>query len=118
MTGLFDKFKEEDSEGGIEMVAERPVENEENKESIIEETQEQYNDNSGQTDTQTNFTSTTTDDIGISSLMNKRAKLEEAVDYVGMLISNLKDKRTSLEKEIEDESVDIKNLKEKLIKVG
>ena len=43
MTGLFDKFKEEDSEGGIEMVAERPVENEENeenKESIIEETQQ------------------------------------------------------------------------------
>ena len=76
MTGLFDKFKEEDSEGGIEMVAERPVENEENKESIIEETQ-QHNDNSGQTDTQTNFTSTTSDDIGISSLMNKRAKLEE-----------------------------------------
>ena len=25
-------------------------------------------------------------DIGISSLMNKRAKLEEAIDYVGGLI--------------------------------
>ena len=59
MTGLFDKFKEEDSEGGIEMVAERPVENEENNEAIIEETQQQYDDNSSQTDTQTNFTSTT-----------------------------------------------------------
>ena len=57
-------------------------------------------------------------DIGISSLMNKRAKLEEAIDYVGGLISNLKEKRTNLEKEIEEESVDIKNLKEKLMKVS
>ena len=54
-------------------------------------------------------------EIGISSLMNKRAKLEEAIDYVGGLIANLKEKRTNLEKEIEEESVDIKNLKEKLI---
>ena len=57
-------------------------------------------------------------DIGIKSLMDKRAKLEEAIDYVGLMIKNLKDKRTKLEKDIEDESVDIKNLKEKLIKVG
>ncbi|MGI0083026.1 MAG: transcriptional regulator [Nitrosopumilaceae archaeon] len=59
-----------------------------------------------------------TDDIGIKSLMDKRTKLEEAIDYVGLMIKNLKDKRTKLEKNIEDESVDIKNLKEKLIKVG
>lgn len=57
-------------------------------------------------------------DIGISELMSKRAKLEEAIDYVGLMIKSLKDKRTKLEKEIEDESVDIKNLKEKLAKVG
>src|SRR5256712_3972078 len=59
-----------------------------------------------------------TDDIGIRALMDKRTKLEEAVDYVDLLIKNLKDKRTKLEKSIEDESVDIKNLKEKLMKVG
>ena len=58
------------------------------------------------------------DDIGIKSLMDKRTKLEEAIDYVGLMIKNLKDKRTKLEKNIEDESVDIKNLKEKLIKVS
>lgn len=58
------------------------------------------------------------DDIGIRALMDKRTKLEDAIDYVGLMIKNLKDKRTSLEKSIEDESVDIKNLKEKLVKVG
>jgi len=58
------------------------------------------------------------DDIGINLLMDKRAKLEDAIDYVGLMIKNLKDKRTKLEKNIEDESVDIKNLKEKLVKVG
>lgn len=60
----------------------------------------------------------TNSDIGIVGLIDKRAKLEEAIDYVGLMIKNLKDKRTSLEKEIEDESVDIKNLKEKLEKVN
>ncbi len=62
--------------------------------------------------------STPGEDIGIQALMDKRTKLEEAIDYVGLMIKDLKDKRTSLEKNIEDESVDIKNLKEKLVKVG
>jgi len=62
--------------------------------------------------------STSGDDIGIKALMDKRTKLEEAIDYVGLMIKDLKDKRTNLEKNIEDESVDIKNLKEKLVKVG
>ncbi len=61
---------------------------------------------------------TASEDIGIKALMDKRTKLEEAIDYVGLMIKNLKDKRTGLEKDIEDESVDIKNLKEKLVKVG
>lgn len=61
---------------------------------------------------------TTSEDIGIKALMDKRTKLEEAIDYVGLMIKNLKDKRTGLEKNIEDESVDIKNLKEKLVKVS
>jgi chromosome segregation ATPase len=60
----------------------------------------------------------TGEDIGIKELMDKRTKLEEAIDYVGIMIKDLKDKRTNLEKNIEDESVDIKNLKEKLLKVG
>ena len=100
MTGFLDKFKEE--EGG-EMVQERPQEYEE---TPTQETTESLPDPPQET-------SETGSDIGISSLMNKRAKLEEAIDYVGGLISNLKEKRTKLEKEIEDESVDIKNLKEK-----
>jgi chromosome segregation ATPase len=62
--------------------------------------------------------STSGEDIGIKALMDKRTKLEEAIDYVGLMIKDLKDKRTNLEKNIEDESVDIKNLKEKLVKVG
>ena len=85
---MFDKFKEE--KGG-EMVEERNYQNtnevksSQNVESVI----------------------------GIGELIGKRAKLEEAIDYVGLMIKNLKEKRTMLEKDIEEESVDIKNLKEK-----
>lgn len=68
--------------------------------------------------TQQTRMSTSSEDIGIKALMDKRTKLEEAIDYVGLMIKDLKDKRTNLEKSIEDESVDIKNLKEKLVKVG
>ena len=56
--------------------------------------------------------------IGIGALIDKRSKLEEALDYVGVMIANLKAKRTSLEKDIEDEHVDIKKLKEKLLKAN
>ena len=78
-----DKFKEE--EGG-EMVEERPSEyqaqpSQDTAESVPESQPEMNESDS---------------DIGISSLMNKRAKLEEAIDYVGGLISNLKEKRTNL----------------------
>ena len=38
----------------------------------------------------------TSSQIGIGSLMDKRAKLEDAIDYVGLMIKNLKDKRTRL----------------------
>ena len=64
------------------------------------------------------FLSASSGEIGIGELMGKRAKLEEAIDYVGLMIKNLKDKRTLLEKHIEEESVDIRNLKEKLQKIG
>ena len=101
MTGFLDKFKEE--EGG-EMVKERPSEYEEQPPQEIAEAEPEPQVEMPQSDS----------DIGISSLMNKRAKLEEAIDYVGGLISNLKEKRTNLEKEIEEESVDIKNLERKV----
>ena len=47
----------------------------------------------------------TSSQIGIGSLMDKRAKLEDAIDYVGLMVKNLKDKRTKLEKDIEDEDM-------------
>ncbi|MDH3834098.1 MAG: transcriptional regulator, partial [Nitrosopumilus sp.] len=91
---MFDKFKKEEGEG---MVEER---------SNTEESVESVS------------TVGPVSEIGIGDLMGKRAKLEEAIDYVGLMIKNLKDKRTLLEKDIEEESVDIKNLKEKLQKVS
>ena len=36
--------------------------------------------------------------LGIEGLMDKRFKLEEAIDYVGLMIKDLKDKRTNLVK--------------------
>ena len=38
--------------------------------------------------------SSSTSSIGIDVLMDKRVKLEEAIDYVGIMIKNLKDNRT------------------------
>ena len=93
---MFDKFKNDEDEGGETMTQEPRPETAEQHSSTVE----------------------TASQIGIGELMGKRAKLEEAIDYVGAMIKNLKDKRTMLEKDIEDESVDIKNLKEKLQKVG
>ena len=117
MVGLLDRFKNEDDVGG-EMVQERPIESESTDEVTDNSVESQPEP---KIDNQPNNTSTMSEssssDIGIDALMNKRVKLEEAIDYVGLMIKNLKDKRTRLEKEIEDESVDIKNLKEKLVKV-
>ena len=67
---MFDKFKEE--KGG-EMVEERIDENSNEDETV---------------ESSPNSEST----IGIGELMGKRAKLEEAIDYVGLMIKNLKDK--------------------------
>ena len=122
MTGLFDKFKEEDSEGS-EMVEERPAYEENEPETTQSESVEslpenEYRSGMNEVRDKPQQSTSSSNDIGISSLMDKRAKLEEAIDYVGMMISNLKEKRTGLEKEIEEESVDIKNLKEKLMKVN
>ena len=67
-----DKFKED--EGG-EMVQERPTEYEEQSTQETAESNPEPQVETPQSDS----------DIGISSLMNKRAKLEEAIDYVGGL---------------------------------
>nr|AIE97317.1 hypothetical protein [uncultured marine thaumarchaeote AD1000_96_F07] len=88
MTGFLDKFKEEE-EGG-EMVKERPSEYEEQPPQEIVEAEPEPQVETPQSDS----------DIGISSLMNKRAKLEEAIDYVGGLISNLKEKELILKKRL------------------
>ena len=106
MVGLFDKFKEEDSEGS-EMVEERPSyeenepENSQTEPEAVESTPEgEYRSELTETRGEVQQATSSGSDIGISSLMDKRAKLEEAIDYVGMMISNLKEKRTGLEKEI------------------
>ncbi len=110
---MFEKFRkdhvEHEESSGSEMVEERPKQEEpeyHNTENSISESQPQTE------------SSPSEGQIGIRALKDKRVKLEEAIDYVGLMIKNLKDKRTNLEKEIEDESVDIKNLKEKLMKVS
>ncbi|MGQ0791918.1 MAG: transcriptional regulator [Nitrosopumilaceae archaeon] len=117
---MFEKFRKKKEEygesGGSEMVEERPVE-EYHPEEIISEPESRIpppSENRPQTQT----SSQSEGQIGIRALKDKRVKLEEAIDFVGLMIKNLKDKRTNLEKEIEDESVDIKNLKEKLMKVS
>lgn len=123
MVGLLGHFKREDMESGSQLVNEV-----DDSESYVKQNDGghkiEYESQNTEIDMEsTNFVSseepkTIENEIGLSSLMSKRAKLEEAIDYVGLMIKNLKDKRTSLEKEIEEESVDIKNLKEKLAKVS
>ena len=80
---MFDKLKKE----GGEMMEERVQEQANSQEPIESELKE------------------SSSEIGIGELMGKRAKLEDAIDYVGIMIKNLKDKRTLLEKDVEDESV-------------
>ena len=106
-----EKKKDEISEGIVsEMTEERSASDLVEAASEPESIQETQTPPADQPVTQT--------EIGIGSLKGKRVKLEEAVDYVGLLIANLKEKRTRLEKEVEEESVDIKNLRAKLAKVG
>ncbi len=113
---MFDRFRKKEEDSGGEMVQERKFESPEpelERPQVNVETQKPSLREGQRVENPVSADS----DIGIGALMNKRAKLEEAIDYVGMMIKQLKDKRTNLEKDIEDESVDIKNLKEKLIKV-
>ena len=128
---MFEKFrkqKEEEDASGSEMVEERPDSDQEYS-SVQEVSPEPTTETPSaeipqeapaqpEFQSQSDTSSSGASEIGIRSLMDKRVKLEEAIDYVGLMIKNLKDKRTSLEKDIEDESVDVKNLKEKLMKVS
>ncbi len=108
---MFEKFRKKDEDSGGEMVQERQYESE------IESPQVETQKPPLREEQRAQESMSSESNIGIGSLMNKRAKLEEAIDYVGLMIKQLKDKRTNLEKDIEEESVDIKNLKEKLVKV-
>lgn len=117
------KLQEEKKSEGSELVEEKPFEAEISPPEEIRQEPEPRHEPEAREKTpspemqpQTQSVSTESQ-IGVSALMDKRVKLEEAIDYVGVMIKNLKDKRTKLEKDIEDESVDIKNLKEKLMKV-
>jgi len=119
---MFEKFRKKKEEygdsGGSEMVEERPAEERKyHPEEIISEPESRIPP-PAENRSQTQTSSQSEGQIGIRALKDKRVKLEEAIDFVGLMIKNLKDKRTNLEKEIEDESVDIKNLKEKLMKVS
>ena len=122
--GLFDIFKDkDDDEGGM-----AEYENEDNSSRFSSEPEPSESHTEGGDETPsvdsvepTSYTQPTTDvesQLGIQELMNKRFKLEEAIDYVGVMIKNLKGKRTKLVKNIEDEIVDITNLKEKLTKIN
>ena len=78
MTGLFDQFRDEESGSSGEMVEERPPDAEQNNESVVQEAEEEYQPSSEETTPQTEYsTAESNENIGISSLMNKRAKLEE-----------------------------------------
>jgi chromosome segregation ATPase len=123
MVGMFDRFKKNEGEGGGEMVLDdsqgsfestKPEPEQKVEPALEPESSPQM------TETQSfepQTTGSVSSSIGIDGLMDKRVKLEEAIDFVGVIIKNLKEKRTKLEKDIEEESVDIKNLKEKLVKV-
>ena len=109
MTGLFDRLKDDDSEGS-EIVEERPIYEENEAETPSEDENQsgldEVQENTEQVDSSSN-------DIGISSLMDKRAKLEEAIDYVGMMISNLKEKLMKVNEYIEEETQGIQSLTNK-----
>ena len=122
--GLFDIFKDkDDDEGGM-----AEYENEDNTSRFSSEPEPSERHTEGGDETSsvdsvepTSYAQPATDlgsQLGIQELMNKRFKLEEAIDYVGVMIKNLKGKRTKLVKNIEDEIVDITNLKEKLTKIN
>ena len=89
---MFDKFKKE--EGG-EMTEERTADENAN----IKSRETSFNETAGE--------------IGIVELMDKRAKLEEAIDYVGLMIKNLKEKLEKVSQYIEEENRGIKELTHK-----
>ena len=103
---MFDRFKkkkeEHEESSGSGMMEELPVE-EFHSEKIAEAKHIHEEVPPQETRTQPEMPSHSGSQIGIRGLKDKRVKLEEAIDYVGLMIKNLKDKRTSLEKEIEEE---------------
>ena len=101
MVGLFDRFKkkEEEEDYGGEMVEERPsTEYESEPEPETEEVTSEPEPakepepepqiETPQTAPQTSMG--TSSEIGIDNLMDKRVKLDEAIDYVGLMIKIIK----------------------------
>ncbi len=102
--GLFDIFKDkDDDEGGM---AEYENENNTSRFSSEPEPSGGYTEGGDETPSvdsaePTSYAQPATDmesQLGIQELMNKRFKLEEAIDYVGSMIKELRDKRSNLQK--------------------
>ena len=115
--GLFDVFKDKDDDddkgGTAEEINFESFKNQDDSsggETEPEPEQETTSYSPPVEETTSYSSAQTTSQIGIEALMDKRVKLEEAIDYVGLMIKNLKDKRTKLVKNIEDESVDIRKI--------
>ncbi len=94
MVGLFDRFTKKDEEDyGGEMVEEESSKSYEPEpvETVPEPEPTPHMTDTSSFESQPQTTSTATN-IGIDALMDKRVKLEEAIDYVGVMIKNLKTK--------------------------
>ena len=112
--GLFDVFKDKDEDsdnGGIteEYRSEDTSSSFESEPEPVEETmggndtpaEETMGGNDTPAEETTSYAQPETavqSQLGIEGLMDKRFKLGEAIDYVGLMIKNLKEKRTNLVK--------------------
>ena len=79
---MFEKFRKKEDDSGGEMVQEGQHESELEQPQV--ESKPSLREGQG-----THESMSSDGDIGIGSLMNKRAKLEEAIDYVGLMIKRV-----------------------------
>ena len=91
--GLFDVFKDKDDEddkGGTEEINFESLKNQDNSSESEPEPQQETTTYSPPAEETPSYSSSQTESqIGIGALMDKRVKLEEAIDYVGLMIKNL-----------------------------
>jgi len=105
MIDMFERFrkKEGNERFGSEMVEEKPQENfEPEPESLVSIPEPKPITENQPFEPQTTVSSTTSSNIGIDGLIDKRVRLEEAIDYVGVMIKSLKEKRTKLENKVRE----------------